>query len=138
MLKINNNYCCKQGVSFLAVTFDGGGDIPCLLPYINVTSVTFPDYLTMASSTTDTMDPEVYIDVILCSESAILPTRATPYAAGLDLYSAQNILLPAFGKVRVNTGLRIGMPHGTYGRLASRSGLAWDHRVTVQGGVVGN
>ena len=28
------------------------------------------------------------------------------------------------------------MPHGTYGRIASRSGLALDHGITVRGGVI--
>jgi len=36
----------------------------------------------------------------------------------------------------VDTGIAIGLPGGTYGRLAARSGMASKHRIAVEGGVI--
>ena len=57
-------------------------------------------------------------------------------AAGLDLKSAYNITIPAFGKELVETDLAILVPTGCYGRIAPRSGLALHHHISVGGGVI--
>jgi len=36
----------------------------------------------------------------------------------------------------VDTGISIGLPSGTYSRLASRSGMASKHGIAVGGGVI--
>jgi len=36
----------------------------------------------------------------------------------------------------VDTGIAIGLPRGTYGRLAGRSGMANRHEIAVGGGVI--
>ena len=36
----------------------------------------------------------------------------------------------------VATGIAIGLPHNTYGRIAPRSGLAVKHRLTTNAGVI--
>ena len=63
------------------------------------------------------------------------PTRESPKAAGLDLYSASSTTVPARGKELVLTDLQIQLPDG-YGRIAPRSGLALNHHVHVGGGVI--
>lgn len=70
------------------------------------------------------------------SDNAYLPTRASPKSAGLDLYSAYEYILPANGKVLVKTDLMIILPKGTYGRIASRSGLALTNCITSEAGVI--
>ncbi|GMH03276.1 hypothetical protein Nepgr_005115 [Nepenthes gracilis] len=70
------------------------------------------------------------------SESAILPSRASPFSAGYDLSSAIEIKVPARGKALVATGLSIGIPEGTYARVAPRSGLALKHSIDVGAGVI--
>jgi dUTP pyrophosphatase len=68
--------------------------------------------------------------------SAVLPTRASSNAAGLDLYSVEDVVL-AIGKiVPVRTGLSVAIPQGSYGRIAPRSGLAVKHGIDVLAGVV--
>ena len=67
------------------------------------------------------------IRVVRLTENAIIPTRGSTSAAGLDLYSAYDITVPARGNVSVATDLQIYAPEGYYGRIAPRSGLALHH-----------
>ena len=64
------------------------------------------------------------------------PVRSTPNAAGFDLRIIEDVFLEAGGRVSVSTGLQLGIPAGTYGRIASRSGLAEDLGIHVGAGVV--
>lgn len=70
------------------------------------------------------------------SADATLPTRGSPLAAGYDLYSAKDTVVPAKGRAIVPTDLSIAVPMGTYGRVAPRSGLAVKHFIDVGAGVV--
>merc|ERR1712096_193229 len=64
-------------------------------------------------------------------------TMPTPVgAAGYDLYSAKDDTIAAYGKGLVKTDLQIKVPHGTYGRMGPRSGLAYKHHIDVGAGVV--
>jgi dUTP pyrophosphatase len=47
------------------------------------------------------------------TESAKAPTRGSAFAAGYDLYSAKETVIPAKGKGMVDTGLAIAVPEGT-------------------------
>jgi len=57
-------------------------------------------------------------------------------AAGYDLYSAYDYVIPAQGKVIAKTDISIRVPDGTYGRIAPRSGLSAKHHIDVGAGVV--
>lgn len=70
------------------------------------------------------------------SESARLPTRGSTLAAGYDLYSAKETIIPARGKAVVPTDISIAVPIGTYGRVAPRSGLASKHFIDTGAGVI--
>ena len=70
------------------------------------------------------------------TEKAIHPTRGSARAAGLDLYSACDTIVPARGKVLIPTDLQIHVPDGCYGRIAPRSGLALHQNIDVGGGVI--
>ncbi|KAF4170949.1 hypothetical protein CNMCM8927_006629 [Aspergillus lentulus] len=70
------------------------------------------------------------------TESAQAPTRGSAFAAGYDLYSAKETVIPAKGKALVDTGLAIAVPEGTYGRVAPRSGLASKHFIDTGAGVI--
>lgn len=70
------------------------------------------------------------------SSAAILPTRGSTHAAGLDLYSAEKCEIPPFGQKLIKTDIAIQLPPGTYGRIAPRSGLAAKHSLTIGGGVI--
>ena len=70
------------------------------------------------------------------SQYAQTPTRGSPNAAGLDLYSASCTTVPARGKELILTDLQIQLPHGCYGRIAPRSGLALNQHLGFGGGVI--
>jgi len=70
------------------------------------------------------------------SDDARLPCRGSAHAAGYDLASAEDTVVPPRGKARVRTDLCIAVPRGTYGRIAPRSGLAAKHFIDVGAGVV--
>src|SRR5207237_7396642 len=67
---------------------------------------------------------------------AILPTKGSRMAAGHDLYALNDIPIPSKGQALVETSIAIGLPKGTYGRLASRSGLASKEGIEVGAGVI--
>jgi dUTP pyrophosphatase len=67
---------------------------------------------------------------------AKLPIRGSLYAAGLDLHSIESLRIPARGRATVKTGLAVAIPHGFYGRVAPRSGLAVKHGLDVLAGVI--
>lgn len=67
---------------------------------------------------------------------AILPTRGSVHAAGLDLYSIAQVSIPARGYTSVPTGLSVNIPVGFYGRIAPRSGLAAKFGIDTLAGVI--
>jgi dUTP pyrophosphatase len=74
--------------------------------------------------------------VFSLSPSAVLPVRASPGAAGYDLSSAKDSVVPARGKALIPTDLSISIPDGTYARIAPRSGLAWKNAIDTGAGVI--
>ena len=70
------------------------------------------------------MEKEIGIRIQRLDEKARIPTKGSKLAAGHDLYSIEDILIPANNRALVKIGLAIAVPEGTYGRIAPRSGLA--------------
>ncbi|KAI0347507.1 dUTP diphosphatase [Trametopsis cervina] len=70
------------------------------------------------------------------SDKARIPTKGSPLAAGYDLYSAEEKVIPPHGKALVDTQISIAVPAGTYGRVAPRSGLASKFMIDTGAGVV--
>lgn len=67
---------------------------------------------------------------------AFIPAKGTPGAAGYDLCSIEETVIPANGKGKVRTGLAFMIPPNTYARIAPRSGLAWKNSINVGAGVI--
>ena len=58
-------------------------------------------------------------------KDAVIPTTGSPFAAGSDLYSAENDLVIEAGKTAmIGTGLAMEIPEGYAGLVYARSGLA--------------
>ena len=70
------------------------------------------------------------------SGNAITPVRASPRAAGLDLFSAESKIINARDCARIKTDIAVKLPAGTYGRIAPRSGLAINHFIGIGAGVI--
>ncbi|MBM40891.1 MAG: dUTP diphosphatase [Acidobacteria bacterium] len=65
------------------------------------------------------------------SPAAILPSRAHPGDAGLDLFAAIDLKIPPGETRLVKTGIAVELPGGTEAQVRPRSGLALKHSVTV-------
>ena len=60
------------------------------------------------------------------NDLATLPTKGSVEAAGLDLYSATDydIWIEPHQTVKIDTGIAVALPKGTFGAIFARSGLA--------------
>lgn len=67
---------------------------------------------------------------------AVLPLRGSSFAAGLDICSIEDLKIEARQRAIARTGLAVAIPHGFYGRVAPRSGLAAKHGLDVLAGVI--
>ncbi|XP_046687056.1 deoxyuridine 5'-triphosphate nucleotidohydrolase-like [Homalodisca vitripennis] len=70
------------------------------------------------------------------TENAFPPQRSSASAAGFDLRSAYDYIVPKFERQLVKTDLAIKLPDNCYGRIAPRSGLALHNFIDVGAGVV--
>lgn len=67
--------------------------------------------------------------------NARLPTKGSAEAAGWDMYANQEATILPRGMEIIATGISVAAPHGTYVRIAPRSGLAAKHGIDVGAGV---
>lgn len=80
------------------------------------------------------------------SPNAKIPVKGSDRAAGYDIFSSEDNVVPAKGKALIKTGIQIAIPQGNYGRvgnleklskvLAPRSGLAWKNFIDTGAGVI--
>jgi dUTP pyrophosphatase len=76
-----------------------------------------------------------FIPILRLIPDAVLPTRAHPNDAGLDLYLAEDVVIgPAAGRT-VRTGIALAIPEGHVGLVADRSSMAKKGLKTA-GGVI--
>src|SRR5262249_20998678 len=64
-------------------------------------------------------------------DDAVLPSRAYPGDAGLDLAACEEVELPPGGRAVGATGLAVAIPEGYAGFVQPRSGLAARHGISV-------
>lgn len=64
-------------------------------------------------------------------DRAVLPSRAYPGDAGLDLYALERCELAPGARARVATGVAIEIPPGHAGLVLPRSGLAARHGIAL-------
>ena len=62
---------------------------------------------------------------------AVLPTRAHPGDAGLDLYALDDATLGPGERASVRTGIAVEIPDGQAGLVLPRSGLAARHGIAL-------
>lgn len=73
--------------------------------------------------------------ILLATPDAIMPTRGSEHAAGIDLYASEDKYVKPQSVGIVSTGVHVEIPTGWYGRIADRSSMAmleW----RVGGGVI--
>jgi dUTP diphosphatase len=64
-------------------------------------------------------------------DRALLPTRAYPGDAGLDLYALEEAKLGPGERASIGTGIAIEIPDGQAGLVLPRSGLAARHGIAL-------
>ncbi len=64
-------------------------------------------------------------------DDAIIPNFAHKGDAGMDLYSIEEVVIPASESRLIKTGISIALPKNTEAQVRPRSGLALKHSVTV-------
>ena len=67
---------------------------------------------------------------------ALLPRKSIKRSAGYDLHSGEDVNLMAKKKSVVNTGIALELPQNTYGKIMSRSGLAFHKGVVCFHGII--
>ena len=67
-----------------------------------------------------------YVEMLFVkmSSKAVIPTRATEHSVGLDFYSPSDYIMPPCSHLQVPTQIKVKIPLGHYGRLASKSDLS--------------
>ena len=70
------------------------------------------------------------------SKDAKLPIKGSTHAAGYDLCASEDAILAPQSRLLIATGLSMAIPHGYYGRIAPRSGLAVKNFIDVGAGVI--
>ena len=103
-----------------------------LLPVLGILSVPLSTQITKMTS----FSAAEVMQVKRLTEFATLPVRGSEHAAGFDLASAYDVIIPARGKALVKTDLAIAIPYSTYARVAPRSGLALKNFIDTGAGVV--
>jgi hypothetical protein len=79
---------------------------------------------------------EKYLLVQQLIPGAFLPTKNNELDAGYDLYAFEDKIVPAWGSALISTQISLGLPAGTYGRIASRSGMSINSNIEVGAGVI--
>jgi dUTP pyrophosphatase len=73
----------------------------------------------------------VDLAVQLLHPLARLPLRARPGDGGADLFSVEEVTIPAGERRDVGTGIALAIPAGHAGFVQPRSGLAFKHGIMV-------
>jgi dUTP pyrophosphatase len=72
-------------------------------------------------------------------ESAKLPSKNNESDTGYDVYSIEDVVVPARSSAVVNVGLKFAdIPEGYWIKVESRSGLGFKHGITAHPGIIDN
>ena len=88
------------------------------------------------SSKSKVFDYDIKIKYYPESDEAKVPYKATPGAAGYDLYAAEATNVLPKSHAIVSLGLRWATPKGFFGKIFSQSGLFLSHSITAASGVI--
>ena len=78
----------------------------------------------------------IELPFVKMSTNAVTLTRATEGSVGLDFYSPADYIIPPHSQLLIPTQIKLQIPLGHYGKLASKSGLAILHQLHVGAGVI--
>lgn len=70
------------------------------------------------------------------SDDGIIPTRGTPFAAGIDLYSPLNTSVEPFSRQLVKLDIAVEIPENMFGHILPRSGIALKSGIHIGAGII--
>lgn len=76
------------------------------------------------------------LKILPLTDTATIPTKATPGSAGWDLYADEHLVIRPLSRAMVATGIAVSLPDDTAGLIWPRSGLAYKHGIDVLAGVI--
>ena len=76
------------------------------------------------------------LQIVRRDPAAIVPKKGSDDSAGYDLFSITECSIPPNGVSIIDTDIAAKFTPNTYGRIASRSGLALHNHVETKGGVI--
>lgn len=79
---------------------------------------------------------DIFMVDIICNDPDLMPQRSHDSDAGADLRAEHAFTLKPGERMTIPTGVSIGLPHGSYAKLESRSGLASKHGIITLGGII--
>ncbi len=69
------------------------------------------------------MRSDVVVKIARTEPGARMPTKGSQHAAGWDLYSLEDTVVPFRSSVKLRTGLHVAIPEGFEGQVRARSSL---------------
>lgn len=83
---------------------------------------------------------KIQLKIKLNNENAKLPSYGSDFAAGMDIYSSEDSIVPPLSTKLIKTGIAVSWSgkdaENHYLRIAPRSGLAYKNGIFVNAGVV--
>jgi len=76
------------------------------------------------------------LKVIRLENNSYIPKRGTEHSAGLDLFSPIDTTILPSERMLVKLNISIELPHGTFGHILPRSGLALKNGIHIGAGVI--
>lgn len=76
------------------------------------------------------------LEMKLMSNTAKLPKRANPTDSGLDLYTSEEVVIPAHSTLAVPTGVAINLKEGYEAQVRPRSGKSLKSKLRVALGTI--
>ena len=75
----------------------------------------------------------IHVNIKRLDKSAIMPTRAMPFAARVDVYSTKEYEVQPYDKMFIDMGIVMQIPVGYQGEIAPCSGLVYHYFLDYMG-----
>ena len=72
----------------------------------------------------------------LLNDGKVPSNQGNDHNAGYDIYSNEEVVIPAGERACIKTGVCISPPYGYYGHIQPRSGLAKNHGIATMAGII--
>lgn len=76
------------------------------------------------------------LEIVKLNEDAKVPVKAHDGDAGFDLFSLEEVVIPAKSTVRVPTGIGVDVPYGYFGDVTGKSGLTSKTPIRIERGII--